>query len=609
MREPASRHWRAAVGAVRWQLRDLHRAEPAVLGPRELLAYNRQWRIVAGWRIIVDFGEAAPRRMDILIPETFPLGCPRFALVDRPPFLHWPHVERDGILCLLPNMTEVDLDDPAGVVVNLLSRATHLVRELIGGAIVERDFRDEFLTYWRYDANAADSRLTSIFQAARPSREICVWQAPNIKLLGNTEKQVADWLRNRFGGRALRRNRAERAMLIWLDQPLLPSEYSKTARDLMQLAERAGPEVAASLAQIAMSRQENIVVVIAADARFGPGLVVVTATAPGLARAFPGGLRAPLDKGFRPSKVPAEVLLDRYFGLELVCRDEPARADAPWVHGRGQDERSAKLIASTVTVFGCGSVGAPVAVALAQAGVGHINLVDHDAVAWANVGRHPLGASAVGKNKAEALAEKLRADFPHATFTPFAVGLFEMVRSSRKALLESDLVVSAMGSWRAESQLNDWHCQEDRPMPIVYGWTEAHAAAGHAVVIGQKGGCLRCGVGRTGVPTFQVTTWPDGGSGALEEPACGAHYQAYGPVELSFVMGLIAQTVLDGLLGKIGQSAHRVYATRRTLLDDAGGSWSSEFIDAYPGREDGGFIVDRVWPGSACTNCARAASA
>src|SRR4051812_39736412 len=78
-----------------------------------------------------------------------------------------------------------------------------------------------------------------------------------------------------------------------------------------------------------------------------------------------------------------------------------------------------RLIGSNVTVLGCGSVGAPVAVALAQAGVGRINLVDHDALAWANVGRHPLGAPSLGRNKAEALAAKLRSDFPHATFEAF----------------------------------------------------------------------------------------------------------------------------------------------------------------------------------------------
>ena len=233
MPEPASRRWLSAVGAVRSRLHALHGADPVPLGRKDIAGYHHQWRIVAGWRVTVDFSEATPRRMDILIPQGFPLAWPRFALVDRPSFLEWPHVERDGILCLLPNMTEVDPDDPPGVVINLLARATRLVRELIDGTIVERDFRDEFLTYWRYDANGSDRRLTSIIRVKRPSREICVWQAPDIKLLGENEADVTAWLRNRFGDRALRRHRAERGVLIWLERPVLPLEEPRTARDLV----------------------------------------------------------------------------------------------------------------------------------------------------------------------------------------------------------------------------------------------------------------------------------------------------------------------------------------------------------------------------------------
>ena len=61
-----------------------------------------------------------------------------------------------------------------------------------------------------------------------------------------------------------------------------------------------------------------------------------------------------------------------------VIRSSVQRADSNWVHGRGRDLRAAKLLDSTVVVAGCGSVGAPVACTLAQAGAGRIVLVDHD---------------------------------------------------------------------------------------------------------------------------------------------------------------------------------------------------------------------------------------
>lgn len=88
-------------------------------------------------------------------------------------------------------------------------------------------------------------------------------------------------------------------------------------------------------------------------------------------------------------------------------------------------------------------------------------------------------------------------------------------------------------------------------LPVVYRWTEAHAVAGHAGAMTPGDGCLRCGLDRTGVPHVQVAAWPDEQAVAFEEPACGAHYQPYGPIELGFVTSLVAQLALDCLLGKV----------------------------------------------------------
>lgn len=606
MPEPTSERRLSAVERVLSSFRDLHGVEPVPLGQHDLRGYHHRFQVVAGWRLAVDFGEPEPRHLDVLIPRGFPLSWPKFGLVDRPPFLTWPHIERDGSLCLLANLSEVDPDNPAEVTLRLLGKSCELIQNLIAGPMVDRDLREEFLTYWRYDRNAADGRLTSILRMSRPSREITVWQTPNIRLLGDTEEEVVGWLGKRFGPKALLRSRAERGILIWLDQPLLPSEYPKTARDVLRLAERAGDDVAARLVDIVHSRQKNIVAVVAAEGRFGPGIVSATVPMPGAGLRRYKRSTAPLFDGFRPAHMPASLLVERYLGSEPVFRDEPRRADAPWIHGRGHNADAERLLGARVTVLGCGSIGAPVAQALAQAGVGHIDLVDHDALEWANVGRHPLGASAVGKNKAEEMAAKLQVDFPHATFRAHPTGARYLISQRPEILDESDLIISATGSWSAESQLNDWHCRRDRTKPVLYGWTEARAAAGHAVVIAGLDGCLRCGVGRTGVPQFQATTWPNGGSGAAEEPACGAHYQAYGPVEVGFVTNLVAQAALDCLLGKVTKSTHRLYVARRALLDENGGEWSDDFMMSYADRTSGGFMVDRTWPAGCCQVCRRA---
>ncbi|GJE82475.1 ThiF family adenylyltransferase [Methylorubrum thiocyanatum] len=592
----------AAVERVRECLRDLHGVDPTPLGRRALAAYHHRFRIKSGWRLPVDFGEPHPRHIDVLIPEGFPLVRPQFGLLERPPFLTWPHVERDGSLCLLANMSEFDPDDPAGVVVRLLGKSCTLVRDLLEGGMAERDFLDEFLTYWRYDRNASDGRLTSILRIERPSREIAVWQTTGIRLLGDTEEQVTGWLRNRYGDKVLRPSRLQKGLLVWLDRPMLPSEYPRTARDVQVLVERCGGEAPRLLSDLVSARQDSIVTVIAAEGRFGPGIVTAAIASPRGARSC-GGSTAPLYDGFRPSRLPSRLLARRYLGSDPVVRDEPARADAPWIHGRGHDLRTERLTGATVTVMGCGSVGAPVAVALAQAGVGHLNLVDHDALDWANVGRHPLGAACVRANKAEGLASKLRIDYPHGRFDAFPVMAQAMLAVDEGTLRGSHLVVSAMGDWRTESQLNDWQCRLGRPMPVIYGWTEAHAVAGHAVAITPGGGCLRCGLDRTGAPHFRVAAWPDERAVAFEEPACGAHYQPYGPVELGFVTSLVAQLALDCLLGKVTRPCHRIHAARRASLTEAGGRWSDRWIDQYPTMTEGGVQVEREWLSGTCAAC------
>lgn len=99
-------------------------------------------------------------------------------------------------------------------------------------------------------------------------------------------------------------------------------------------------------------------------------------------------------------------------------------------------------------VIGCGSIGAPVAFSLAQAGVGHLVLVDFDELSWPNVGRHPLGATAIGKNKATALADRLQADYPHLVIESQPYGMSALLQADTEMVAEADLVVSATGKLR-----------------------------------------------------------------------------------------------------------------------------------------------------------------
>ena len=56
--------------------------------------------LVAGWQLVMQT-PTAQRRVNVCVDSQFPFSLPHFFLLDRPPFLTWPHVEEDGLLCLL----------------------------------------------------------------------------------------------------------------------------------------------------------------------------------------------------------------------------------------------------------------------------------------------------------------------------------------------------------------------------------------------------------------------------------------------------------------------------------------------------------------------------
>ncbi|WP_416354901.1 HesA/MoeB/ThiF family protein [Curtobacterium sp. VKM Ac-2865] len=66
------------------------------------------------------------------------------------------------------------------------------------------------------------------------------------------------------------------------------------------------------------------------------------------------------------------------------------------------------LQSNTVSVIGTGSIGSAATRALADVGIGTINLIDPDRLLWHNIVRHQLGPSAIGRYKVDALADALR---------------------------------------------------------------------------------------------------------------------------------------------------------------------------------------------------------
>jgi len=146
-----------------------------------------------------------------------------------------------------------------------------------------------------------------------------------------------------------------------------------------------------------------------------------------------------------------------------------------------------------ILLVGAGSVGAPVAMELAKAGIGHTDIIDHDHYDVNNAVRHTLAVSMSGHNKAEAVAAQALGLNPFVKVTAVPIRLGTELESSRHLadLLEhADLAIDTTGS-ATVSRLLTRVCSEGDTVLIVAGLS----ASSHGADLGvfpPGGPCWYC---------------------------------------------------------------------------------------------------------------------
>jgi len=188
---------------------------PRSLATAELRRYSTRG-IVAGWRLKVTF-DSTEVELDLLVNTEWPFSPPRVALVDQSRFLRWPHVERDGVLCLLPGGAGINITAPGDVAARLLGDACQLIEDCISGKN-QADFQSEFLSYWDWSILAAQQPIYSLLRLEPPSRSVRVWRGKNWYLVGEADSDIQSWLGNRLDKRDAKWS-TEPAVLAWLAVP------------------------------------------------------------------------------------------------------------------------------------------------------------------------------------------------------------------------------------------------------------------------------------------------------------------------------------------------------------------------------------------------------
>lgn len=551
----------------------------------------RRRRFSDGWRAPVAF-PSGERRLDTLIGDGFPFEVPRIALVDRPPYLTWPHVESDGVLCLPTDQDMTRIGASVEIVQQLLSEAATLVENCERGENLD-DFRSEFLSYWRSDADAP--RVYSLLSPPERSGVAFVHRLQGLYVVADDQNDLLRWLDHAYPARhanrlQIDRRRVDPVLLIRTDAPLAPSEYPTDSADIIRLV--AGAGLQAELQRMASEQWQRIVVLFASSTLRGPVFAAAVLKSRATSR-----FRPPLDveHGFRPGRTPPPIKARRFLGSVRPFKAAVERVDASWIHGRDGDPDLTTLRAARVVMVGCGSIGSLVAMALAQAGVGALDLLDPQVLAAANVGRHALGVAEINQSKSKALEGLLRSDYPHMLSVRGHHEEWQAFAHREPEIFASaDLIISSIGDFGPEAALNDWRRRASGRPDMLFGWTEPYAVAGHAVGLIGEEGCLGCGLNEWGEPSLPVAAWPKG-TGRRGEPACGVMFQPYGPTELSHVSALIAEAAIDILLGRETEPFNRVWIAREQIIARAGGVWSEAWKARLGDQPRGACVEEFEW--------------
>jgi molybdopterin/thiamine biosynthesis adenylyltransferase len=185
----------------------------------------------------------------------------------------------------------------------------------------------------------------------------------------------------------------------------------------------------------------------------------------------------------------------------------PIRTDPEYIVQRNQPQQGRTLAGKKIYLVGCGTIGGYLGDLLTRAGAGvaggTLVLVDPGTLRTENLGRHRLGSRRVGRNKAVALADELRHDFPGFSIDSRPV-------DARKAadLLSADVIIDATGEESLSNALNRRYSGTSF-RPMLFAWVEGAGASAQAFLRDtSEHACYRCLVDRRRMSLYTALLEP-----------------------------------------------------------------------------------------------------
>lgn len=504
---------------------------------------------------------------------SFSKSFPSFGLdlqVTPSPWLQWPHATKDS-LCLYGAGQQPSIGSVEKVVRDTFERLADLVHLILPDADDderEAHFNREISSYWDQQLHWTNLQLLLLAQPLKACPLFVLTdmrkrpgKVDNYIWLADNKKQLSNHLSRLSGTKERVPAAANSAFYIPLIS--LPSVEVPTPQNILHWI---APHVDESdLEQL--SNWEK-----------GSGeyplrwlLLSIPDTSPPLIRAFVIRTRGMKKDGYRAYGKRAA----RRSAAPTII-SPPATLQAAPLHLLAHStiysrdlSASSTLNAKKVLMVGAGTLGSAVANQLARSGVGRLTIIDPDKLADANIGRHVLGADDLGRNKVDALAERLKRDMPLTELLPIADYLQIAVLKNPAIFADVDMIVITTADWATEELV--WHLKSlGAKWGVVQGWSEPHAIAGHALIAPPVIACDgRFLFDENGNFHHRFSNWPN--QGVIPLPGCGAGFIPGGSLSINNIANMISRSVIDALTNPASEPQWCCYINDHKNAEKAGG--------------------------------------
>ena len=207
-----------------------------------------------------------------------------------------------------------------------------------------------------------------------------------------------------------------------------------------------------------------------------------------------------------------------------------------------------------VAVFGAGSIGSHLALALAEAGLGKLRLIDGDTLRPGNMVRHAAIFS-VGENKASATAVRISISAPWTDTRTIKENTWSPTRVS--GLIEdTDLVIDATGLARFTGLIS--RIAEQREKPLI----SAALYRGGAIARVRRQAPRRDVALHDRTDETRYPTIPPGDEPLALEPGCNAPVNNASPVAVTAIAVLAAEITIDAIADRFAYDEETINVYR-----------------------------------------------